>query len=776
VSPKQFPSSYALRPTRAPLHAAVWASVIMMLGCGGTRPGAAAPDPAATESETTGSFLAIDRNARSSGDADRVRQMVAVAPGSFDPDHSFYLAINKRELAQRWFASAFLEQFSDDLPGTPLTAVSLGTRVVSFRIQNGKLFMFDVDDRRKFSETFDADDIVDAYPIVDVDALTHLDGGLRRKLDDYVVIDPAAGLNRYGVVGDAYGSGALGADSFKVELAFSQNFRALEDGVSFEQAFTGYTSEPHGKIDHVDTNFFRSSGVLGLALRRYKESEGFVVSRLPRPEFFLPSDPRRVPNTGKTEQMVAKWNIHPGMTPIKWLISPLALARSRDPELASLGIDVVGALAAGIESWNQAFGFTVFTAELAGPDDSFGDDSKNYVTYDVNPPVGKAFAHYRTNPNTGEIRGASVYFNDIWVTGALEDFGPAPAGITAQPARVEHPIAPPRSLSWLPFPSQALCDLLPSRLSATERAVGLAPATSGTPREKIEKLIASVVAHEVGHTLSLRHNFKGSLLPPTSSIMDYVNSNIRLAAQIPGTYDIAAVRYLYGLSSAPPTEPFCTDEQVGVDPTCGVYDRGADPLREFWGPVFSAVNQYFLQTGDKDFADYAIGGFLPPLVLYMQSARNPVDRIAAWDFATADIRVPIAPALLAQFPSTYATGANYMTAAVFGQMVPDPATLAPPFPGLPPIAPPVFDDAVTGLLLGELRGQVLNLDRIRSYPNRRLTVDSLKWMQVVRAFDVLRETRALLAAPVEPALTGDEAALTDDLIARIQKAITPYFE
>jgi hypothetical protein len=48
-------------------------------------------------------------------------------------------------------------------------------------------------------------------------------------------------------------------------------------------------------------------------------------------------------------------------------------------------------------------------------------------------------------------------------------------------------------------------------------------------------------------------------------------------------------------------------------------------------------------------------------------------------------------------------------------------------------------------------------------------------MQDVRAFDVLRETRAVLTAPVEPALTGDEAALTEDLAERIHKAITPYF-
>jgi hypothetical protein len=784
VSPKQFRSSFVL--DRLP-RAAVLAPLLLTLACGGSRPGAdpsraSGSDPAASDpagSETTGSFLAIDRQTGSGGDADRVRQMVAVAPGSFDPDHSFYLAINKRELDQRWFASAYLKQFSDQIPRWDSAASSRGTRVVSFRIQNGKLFMFDVDDRRQQSDTFGSDDIVDAYPIVDVATLiasgVKLDDRLRHKLDDYVVIDPAAGLNRYGVVGDAYGSGDIGFDSFKVELAFSQNFRALDDGVAFEQAFTGYSSGPHSKLDGVDGNYFRSSGVLGLALRRYKESEGFVSAQMPATDFFFPSSPRRVPNTGQTDLPVAKWNIHPGMTPIKWLISPQALKRSQDPDLASLGVDLVAALKAGVESWNEAFGFTALQAELASPDDSFADDSKNYLIYDVNPAVEFAFADWRINPNTGEIRGASVYFNDVFTEGALYEYGPVPAAGAAKPPSIARAMGPHRTLTWLPFPHQPLCDLTPSPLTATNREVGLPSAATGTPKEKIEKLIAGVVAHEIGHTLSLRHNFKGSLVPPTSSVMDYVNDDIRIAAPAPGSYDVEAIRHLYGLSPTPPTQPFCTDEQTEIDPACARFDEGADPLRDFWGPLFTIYNRYYLSTGNKLVANYAVARVLPGLVLYMQSAEKPADRTAAWDFATVDIRTPVAPAHLTQFPYTYAAGVNFMTSALLGLMVPDPATLLPPFEGLPPLEAPVFDAAVTGLLLGELRGNVLNVDGIRTFPTRRLAVDSLKWMQSVGAFDVLRETRATLAAPVEPPLTGDEAALTDDLLARIQKAITPYF-
>jgi hypothetical protein len=59
-------------------------------------------------------------------------------PGA-DAKESFYLAINKRELGQRYFLSAFLKQY---FPGAVIydAASSLGTKVVTFRVQNGKLF------------------------------------------------------------------------------------------------------------------------------------------------------------------------------------------------------------------------------------------------------------------------------------------------------------------------------------------------------------------------------------------------------------------------------------------------------------------------------------------------------------------------------------------------------------------------------------------------------------------------------------------------------------
>ena len=42
----------------------------------------------------------------------------------------------------------------------------LGTKVVTFRVQNGKLFVFDASDNNKTSDQFDPTLIIEAYPIV----------------------------------------------------------------------------------------------------------------------------------------------------------------------------------------------------------------------------------------------------------------------------------------------------------------------------------------------------------------------------------------------------------------------------------------------------------------------------------------------------------------------------------------------------------------------------------------------------------------------------------
>lgn len=134
----------------------------------------------------------------------------------------------------------------------------------------------------------------------------------------------------------------------------------------------------------------------------------------------------------------------------------------------------------------------------------------------------------------------------------------------------------------------------------------------GMPESFVGPLLADLVAHEVGHTLGLRHNFKASSIYPigkinseeikgkapfAGSVMDYLPVNINMETGKPqgdwamiavGPYDLWAIEYGYTFKEdlkpildrvAEPELCYGTDEDTGgPDPFARRYDFGADPV------------------------------------------------------------------------------------------------------------------------------------------------------------------------------------------------------
>jgi len=283
----------------------------------------------------------------------------------------------------------------------------------------------------------------------------------------------------------------------------------------------------------------------------------------------------------------------------------------------------------GVLLWNRAFeriGFKDALVVKQMPDDADWDPADTrYSTIRWFAGVDATFAigPSRANPFTGQIYDADIGFSEGIIRftrrQAEENVSPVvPSGLE-------------EALLLTPWGrnQRFQCSYADGLAQQAAFALDLLDARGMGSPEVVQKLmrefIIEVTAHEVGHTLGLRHNFRAStILKPdelndlaktdeigqTGSVMDY--NPIVIAAKgekqghflttTLGPYDYWAIEYAYkpvegdekselakiASRVADPMLPYSTDEDalgtyspLAIDPLVNQFDQSSDPLAYF---------------------------------------------------------------------------------------------------------------------------------------------------------------------------------------------------
>jgi hypothetical protein len=303
---------------------------------------------------------------------------------------------------------------------------------------------------------------------------------------------------------------------------------------------------------------------------------------------------------------------------------------------------------AGILEWNRAFeeaGFRNAIEVLDAPDDTLwkAEDARySTVRWTATNRSVYAIGPSNVDPRTGEILNADVLVSAAWIQTWRGESGEYLA-----PEMAIRSVFAEDSAAAAADGETRLCSLADGmrRQGTLTRALlgtrNTGPGGAAATRRYIGQALKALVMHEIGHTLGLRHNFRGSAGITKAqladrkftqahglavSVMDYSPPALSLNPQEQGdyhsgtigTYDRWAIRYGYSAldtrvlaaasgkgssaaaqawtpdaevnalrtvaaEAARPGHLYGTDEDAGfggsgLDPTVSRYDQTSDPL------------------------------------------------------------------------------------------------------------------------------------------------------------------------------------------------------
>lgn len=578
-------------------------------------------------------------------DSNQAERVIEIVP----PKERNYFAFKKDLLNKEFLLQVNMTHYS---PAPEFSG--LKSRIVRFVRKLDQIFLMESLQGYSIDSESDNEVILASIPIV-------------KEEDAVLELDFNKGMSKIFVAGDMYAS-----DFYGKEFSSEDTWTTLNLAESFIKSITYNDSTNSFNIRQVGR---AEAGDLksGLNSGAPIEITYFFQVYVPNPEFipinyynkkyvgFFELTPQVRAGGGDSLILSSRFDAGEGKK-IKFYISQNTPAEYLD------------AVKKGVLYWNRIFGRDVLEVEVHPKKKHEITEAINLIHWIDWKDATYAYADTRTDPRTGEIKNAQIFLTSSFAENNIRQARMLQKSLSSYQAPelnlsltkdIQGSLDPvamksefseqwnkqfnpasgifsPEKMSIKGMQINKICDL---RLSATEQLQGIAMLSdSGSLNDKTQLLsqdiIATVVAHEVGHTLGLRHNFAGSLaakfefdeyksiyksfilerkIPEKligSTVMDYYTFKdmAMIGAQIRETemaldYDKKAIGVLYNQVPLETNDRllFCTDSHRKLYVDCNVFDSG--PHLPWW---LAEKERESIETLPYVLAEVYINALYPP--------------------------------------------------------------------------------------------------------------------------------------------------------------------